>query len=397
MRAKRAAELEEFARGVDEDGFTDVVLAGMGGSSLAPEVFRRTFEAENFHVLDTTHPDAIRALEARLDLARTLFLVVLEVGDDARDALPPRLLLGADRRARRAVRRHHRSGLGAREARAQVRVPRDLGGASGDRRALLGALGVRARAGGAHGRRPRAAARAHARDDGGLPASGRATPGSTWACGSARAPRRARQGAHQPDAGRLRALGRAAHRRVDRQGGQGPRPGRRARRPTGPDRQSEDVRVTDPYELGQEFFRWEFATAVAGSLMGINPFDQPNVQAAKDTTKAILDAERRRRRRRDSPFGSLDELLAQARAAATTSRSRRSSSRPTRRSSSRIEALRERVATGCVVTTAGSGPRYLHSTGQLHKGGPATGSFLQVVDEPEELGDPRPHVRHSAG
>ena len=79
--------------------------------------------------------------------------------------------------------------------------------------------------------------------------------------------------------------------------------------PEGPDRQAPEVRLPAPYELGQEFYRWEFATAVAGSILGINPFDQPNVQAAKDKTNEVLaagepDVE---------PRGSLDELFAQAR------------------------------------------------------------------------------------
>jgi glucose-6-phosphate isomerase len=58
--------------------------------------------------------------------------------------------------------------------------------------------------------------------------------------------------------------------------------------PDGPDRQAPEVRLTAPYELGQEFYRWEFATAVAGSILGINPFDQPDVQAAKDKTREVL-------------------------------------------------------------------------------------------------------------
>ena len=60
--------------------------------------------------------------------------------------------------------------------------------------------------------------------------------------------------------------------------------------PEGPDRQAPEVRLPAPYELGQEFYRWEFATAVAGSILGINPFDQPNVQAAKDKTNEVLAA-----------------------------------------------------------------------------------------------------------
>ena len=85
-----------------------------------------------------------------------------------------------------------------------------------------------------------------------------------------------------------------------------PAPGESAE---GPDRQDEEVRVPDPYELGQEFYRWEFATAVAGAQMGINPFDQPNVQEAKDRTEAFLASGEEPS---VEPVGSVDELLAQA-------------------------------------------------------------------------------------
>src|SRR5439155_12035499 len=73
------AELLHFAEEATES-FDDCVLLGMGGSSLAPEVLSRTFDADLFHVVDTTHPQAIRALEARLDLERTLFLVSSKSG-----------------------------------------------------------------------------------------------------------------------------------------------------------------------------------------------------------------------------------------------------------------------------------------------------------------------------
>ena len=145
----------------------------------------------------------------------------------------------------------------------------------------------------------------------------------------------------------------------------------------GPDRQSEEVRVENPYELGQEFFRWEFGTAVAGALIGINPFDQPNVQEAKDRTKAILDSgDDPELEPEGVPFAGAGEgdyvaILAFV--------------EPNEENDRRIEALvdRARTETGCVVTH-GYGPRYLHSTGQLHKGGPPSGVFLQVVDDPGE-------------
>ena len=168
---------------------------------------------------------------------------------------------------------------------------------------------------------------------------------------------------------RLRALGRAADRRVDREAGQGPRARRPASPADGPDRQAQEVRLPDPLELGQEFFRWEFATAVAG----VDPRHQP-VRPAGRAGGEGPDERGARRRRRRARAGGLGRRAARRRgAAATTSASRPSSTRRprTRRGSRALAgALGER--TGCVVTH-GFGPRYLHSTGQLHKGGPDTG------------------------
>src|SRR4051812_22508208 len=89
-----------------------------------------------------------------------------------------------------------------------------------------------------------------------------------------------------------------------------PAPGER---PDGPDRQAHDVEIADPYDVAAEFFRWEFATAVAGAILGINPFNQPNVQEAKDRTGQILTDQVRGTVPQTSPEGSVDELVAQAR------------------------------------------------------------------------------------
>ena len=146
--------------------------------------------------------------------------------------------------------------------------------------------------------------------------------------------------------------------------------------PDGPDRQAPEVRLPSPYELGQELYRWEFATAVAGSILGINPFDQPNVQAAKDKTNEVLaaggdpDVE---------PRGSLEELLAKAQPGDYVAV--QAFIDPEREAELEPLVERARAETGCVVTH-GLGPRYLHSTGQLHKGGPNTGLFVQIVDDP---------------
>jgi hypothetical protein len=142
----------------------------------------------------------------------------------------------------------------------------------------------------------------------------------------------------------------------------------------GPDRQHGRVRLDDPYDLGAEFFRWEYATAVAGSMLAINPFNQPDVQAAKDRTSAILASGKVED---PQPEGSVDELLAGAEPPQYIAV--QAFIDPEREGELDSLVLRARE-TGCVVTK-GLGPRYLHSTGQLHKGGPNTVLALQVVDD----------------
>jgi hypothetical protein len=135
----------------------------------------------------------------------------------------------------------------------------------------------------------------------------------------------------------------------------------------------EDVALPSAYELGQEFFRWEFAVAVAGSILGINPFDQPDVQAAKDKTNEVLaqgDVEL-------EAEGSLDELLAQANDGDYVCI--QAFVDPARGDD--LQPLIDRARESGHIVTHGLGPRYLHSTGQLHKGGPNTALCLQVVDD----------------
>jgi transaldolase/glucose-6-phosphate isomerase len=150
----------------------------------------------------------------------------------------------------------------------------------------------------------------------------------------------------------------------------------------GTDRQHGRVRLDDPYDLGAEFYRWEFATAVAGSILGINPFDQPDVQAAKDKTAALLS---QGTVPEPGPEGSLDELLAEAEPPQYIAI--QAFIDPDREAE--VDPLVTRAReTGCVVTK-GLGPRYLHSTGQLHKGGPNSVLAIQVVDDlGEELAIP---------
>jgi transaldolase/glucose-6-phosphate isomerase len=146
------------------------------------------------------------------------------------------------------------------------------------------------------------------------------------------------------------------------------------------------LRLEDRYDLGQEFFRWEFATAVAGAVLRINPFDQPNVAESKANTKAVL-----ARRGQPSPAATAAELerfLAGIRPGDYLAIM--AYLPPTPENDRRLGALRLRLRDRLkVATTLGYGPRYLHSTGQLHKGGPAVGHFLQIAQPaPDDLAIP---------
>ncbi len=143
------------------------------------------------------------------------------------------------------------------------------------------------------------------------------------------------------------------------------------------------INLRDRHDLGVEFYRWEFATAVAGVLLGINPFDQPDVQKAKDATERMLQAYvKSGHLPQIDAAGSLPDLLSQAdegkyfaimayvRQTAETDRA--------------FAGLRRKVVEKHhIVTMLGYGPRFLHSTGQLHKGGPDSGIFLQVTADHE--------------
>ncbi|MGH2416810.1 MAG: bifunctional transaldolase/phosoglucose isomerase, partial [Candidatus Limnocylindria bacterium] len=168
------------------------------------------------------------------------------------------------------------------------------------------------------------------------------------------------------------------------------------------------IGLADPLDIGSEFVRWEVATAIAGIVLGIDPFDQPNVQESKDATRDLLEAYRSTgalpkampivsepgiaafadpAALGDTPVtvpGAVAQLLSLVRggrdylailAYAPMDRD----------VVERLQGIRERLrdATGAA-TTVGFGPRFLHSTGQLHKGGPDTGVFLQLTARPSK-------------
>ena len=158
--------------------------------------------------------------------------------------------------------------------------------------------------------------------------------------------------------------------------------------------------LNDLYDLGAEFFTWEFATAVAGWRLGINPFDQPNVQEAKDATKELLTAFTRHGQLNPRNTVASDESIAiygaddaeKAESVANVLRDHLATIKPgsyiaflnyieeTPETDRQFQELRTQLrdSTHCA-TTVGYGPRFLHSTGQLHKGGPDTGVFFQII------------------
>jgi glucose-6-phosphate isomerase len=371
---QHADELRAFADAAREQ-FDDVVLLGMGGSSLAPEVLRRTFGSESLHVLDTTHPAAIRRVEDGLDLERTLFLVSSKSGStiETRSQLDyfwertggrgPQFVAITDPGSE-LEQLANECGF-----RATFAGEAEVGG----RYSALSMFGlVPAALLGVDVERflDAAAATADAcrREEGNPGLELGLRLGEGWQAGRDKVCLDASETGFGLWAEQLIAES------TGKQGkGLVPAPGESA---DGADRQRGEVQVDDPYGLGAELYRWEFATAVAGHVLGINPFDQPDVQAAKDKTIEVLAAGEPD----VAPGGDLDELLAQAAEGdyiciqAFVDPAREGELEPL------VARARE---TGCVVTS-GLGPRYLHSTGQLHKGGPNTGLFIQVVDETGE-------------
>lgn len=156
------------------------------------------------------------------------------------------------------------------------------------------------------------------------------------------------------------------------------------------------IEIDDPIDLAGEMLRWEVATAFAGAVLGIDPFDQPNVEEAKERTRHVLsgggpaaagaagdpaDGDVLR------PAALGDDGLARALTASLADRrppaylAVQAFIAPTPERDSAIARIRAALGKTTCATTGGYGPRFLHSTGQLHKGGPATGWFLQLTSD----------------
>jgi glucose-6-phosphate isomerase len=450
LMAGQVDRLTAFADGVRRDGFVDVVLLGMGGSSLGPEVLRAVAGvrpgAPRFTVIDTVSPDHLR--EVSLDPRHTLFLLASKSGS----TIEPNVLAahfrqrlldsGATDWARHFVAiTDPGTALDARAAaegfREVFRNPADIGG----RYSVVSFFGlVPAALMGLDVARLVADARAMldaAREPSLLnnPALGLGVLAGAGALN-----RRDKLTLLLPP--RLDALGLWVEQLVaESTGKQGKGVVPIAGEPLGQaaeygaDRVIVRVRVTDGAgetdaamdrlvadlaaagtpiaeitmpsvdRLGAEFMRWELATAAAAAVMGINPFDEPNVQQAKDATRVLLEGFTRDGRLPVvEPDAEIDHV-----ALTLSEAARRALGGPAvdrlltllepgdylsvlaylpegRELAEVVERFRGavRARTRCA-TMFGYGPRYLHSTGQLHKGGPDTGVFLLLTAPGQDL------------
>jgi glucose-6-phosphate isomerase len=419
-------ELEAFAEQVSREGFADVVLLGMGGSSLAPEVLRRSFkhrpDRPALHVLDSTDAGAIRDIQAAVDVERTLFIVSSKSGGTieplslfahffslvgegrnfvaitdpgsgleelAREhgfrrtfhgdrniggrysalspfGIVPAVLMGVDA---------HPLLAGAREA-WETRVHDGTPSAVRDAAVWLGAA--------------LSALALEGRDkltfliSPSLPGLGlwleQLVAESTGKRGTGILPvaeepiggpeeyAQDRVFAHLPDISapdaeldaRAEALAQAGHPLLT-------------------------IPTRGPVDLGRVFMLAELAVAVAGWGLQINPFDQPNVQQAKDATNGVLaeyEARHELPQVEDADEAALRALLLGASPPQYVALMAYTA--PSTELDEAAAALRVAIrAPTRATTTFGYGPRFLHSTGQYHKGGPRHGRFLQLLHDSE--------------
>jgi transaldolase / glucose-6-phosphate isomerase len=455
---KGIAHLQDFAEDVRRTGFKDVLLLGMGGSSLGPEVLGETFGSRSgfpkLHVLDSTDPAQIRHFEARIDPARTLFLVSSKSGSTLEPNIFKQYFY---ERAKQAV--------GAREAPNRFVAITDPG-SSLEKAALtegfrsvfhgLPSIGGRYSVLSDFGMVPAAAigvdSQAFLESTAEMVRSCAASappvenPGVILGAILGTCQRRGRDKVTILASNSLADFGAWLEQLLAESTGKlgkgiVPVDAEPLGAPTvygsdrvfaylclAADQDAEQergvaaleaaghpvVRITvhDRMQLGQEFFRWEMATAVAGSIIGINPFDQPDVEAAKVKTRDLTAAyEKSKALPEQRAFfeGSGIKLFADPRNEAALKPQASSLTAALKahfgrigagdyaallayieRSPAHIDAVRRlrrmiRDRTKAA-TCVGFGPRFQHSTGQAYKGGPNSGVFLQITcDDPEDL------------
>ena len=374
-------------------GFRRVVWLGMGGSSLAAGVLARAFGGRAFSVLDSTHPRAVVAIEESGDLDATLFVVASKSGNTIETLSHFEYFFAKAPNGRQFVAiTDQGSALEALAQRHGFRHvflnPPDVGG----RYSALSYFGLVAAAL-VSADLPRlldsAAAMAAECEQGEACAD---NPGAYLGALLGEAARSGRDKLTLQTSAETSVFGDWAEQLIaESTGKEGAGIVPVVSEPPGPTEAYGADRLfvslgtavaipgteipVSPERLGAEFFRWEFAVAVAGYVLGINPFDQPDVEEAKVAA-----------RRRLSSETAVPEEAVTLPAALETVRggdyvALQAYLPPSVEITAQLQEARRRLRDRFrVATTLGFGPRFLHSTGQLHKGGAPNGVFIQIVD-----------------
>lgn len=400
---ERVDELQSFAAAVRQAGYAHVVLLGMGGSSLAPRVLGASFAGRvhglGLTVLDSTVPAAIHPVEERAASAKTLFIVSSKSGNTAEtmallDYFWERHPRGRDFVAITdpgtrieqiaAEREFHRvflnqPDIGGRYSALSYTglVPAVLMGID-IRTVLATAAAMR------HECAPDVAAHLNPGARLGAALAEAALDGRDFFLidGDELAPgfdawleQLIAESTGKEGQGILPVLGKDADRLLYQAAGDERVISMEELEALASPSGEVPPRLDDPHALGAEYFRWEFAVAVAGSVLGINPFDQPDVEASKRETMQLLEGGH-------APLDSepLPDVLAEVEGdqyVAVQAYLPRNHS-----TSRRLKAVRSSLAhrTGVPVTVE-YGPSLLHSTGQYHKGGRHHGAFIQLVEQ----------------
>jgi transaldolase / glucose-6-phosphate isomerase len=434
LMVKQAPEIKAFADGIRAAGLTDAVVLGMGGSSLAPDLFSLIFadagagRGIRVHVLDTTDPTTLEELEARLDLKKTLFIVSSKSGGTVEvNSFYKYFRAKVDVKAGDSAGQHFiaitddgtalQSLAEAEGFRRTFVNPSDIGG----RYSALSYFGlVPAALQGIDvaqllSRAAQMAAWCKADTAinpglwlgahlGGMALAGRdkvtfivspqIAPFGYWVeqliAESTGKQNRGIVPVEGELAGYKGAVAKLSEDRVYvnlKLAGDGTNDKlaasiRRAKLPL------IQIGLNDLYDIGGEFFRFEFATAVAGAVLGVDPFDEPNVTESKNNTKRLLDE--------FEASGTFSNEQSSKSANAQINKFLRGA-KPgdyivvqaylpfTDKVKSELNKVRAAVsARSGVPVTVGFGPRFLHSTGQLHKGGANNVVAVQLTYDSEE-------------
>ena len=448
----RIGELEHLAQGVWQDGYRRAAVLGMGGSSLAPELFSRLFasgadavagpgagDGVELRILDSTHPDAVRGFREWATASRTLFIVSSKSGTTtepnayhaAMADVAPALDFIAITDPGTALADVARS----QEFRGIVEAPPDVGGRYSALTVFglvpaalagvdLGTLLERAAGMAVECQRPASEnpglrlgafigeAALAGRDKLTILTSPRLASFGDWV------EQLIAESTGKAGTGIVPVVGEPRAEPGDYSGDRcfvflalaaeaDPADARLAADLRAHSHPVEELSLADPFDVGGEFMRWEVATAAAGIVLGIDPFDQPNVQESKDATKALLAAFAERgtlpapaplvaepgisaygdpAALRDTPVtvdGAVAQLLSLVGDGDYFALLAYLPRDPD--TELRLHRFRAELRDGLgVATTLGFGPRFLHSTGQLHKGGPPSGVYLQITAEPRK-------------